>query len=206
MRKHVSIQKVMYLLIGLCIVLGCVTPVYATDTVSAVIDVKAESPCMVRLKGVSDNTSTYVEEKELKDQTSFSITYNEPGEYEYELQQVKNNESEIYDSHVYKVFVSVIYDEGTMKAVVTGGTKGSDEKQEEFVFVKQKEPEEPKPEDPTTPTKPSNPSNPTTPSQRTDVIKTGDETRLGLWIGTLVLSGFMLVILMFIERKHGKDD
>lgn len=187
-------------MIGLCLLVGSAVTVYADDTAVAEIIVTANSACTVQLDGISENTQGYSDKKELTDKVSFSITYDEPGSYEYELKQVKSDTSEIYDSGVYQVFVNVIYESDVMKTVVTGGIKGTEEKPEQFKFEKV----EPAPEESDQSTEPAT-GIPETSDER-EPIQTGDETNLYFWINMLLISGGVLLLLFAVTSMEKKRE
>lgn len=173
----------------ICLLLGITVKVSASDTVDARIEVSATDACSVCLEGVSENTEGYREIKMVTGQAAYVISYTEPGEYVYELKQVKDSAGEIYDDTVYQVFVTVVYDKGVMTAVVTGAVKGTDDKPERFEFQK--------------------PPVPTPPEQGNDP-RTGDASASVFWTELFCAGAFCIFLVLFLawnrKRAEKKKD
>jgi hypothetical protein len=124
------------LTVCICLLFATAITAYASDETMADIRISCSAPCIVELKGISENTEGYAETNTCdKDSTAFSVTLTEPGQYEYELKQVASGRFEIYDKTVYQVFVNVVYENDQMVSIVTGGIKGTEDKPEEFKFT-----------------------------------------------------------------------
>lgn len=182
-------------ILSICLLLGMSFTAFAADTATVQIGVSATDACFVTLKGISENTENYQESKKVVGEADFSISHSEPGQYEYELKQVKAEGLEIYDETVYQVFVNVIYEDNKITSVVTGALKGTEVKPERFEF--QRTVDSPPPEPPTTPTPDPGP-------------KTGDQSNYAMWLKFFVLgaAGVLLVVLVTVfqkkrEKKNG---
>lgn len=173
-------------ILSICLLLGITVTAFASASAEAEIAVSATDACAVCLKGVTDNTGNYQEIRKVADQTEFSLSYSEPGQYEYELRQIKADGFEIYDDTVYRVFVTVLSENDVLTAVVTGAFKGTDEKPGEFRFFKPETRTPPEP-DP----------------------KTGDNTDLPLWTELFCAGGvcvFLVLLIAQIRKRQEKKN
>lgn len=114
---------------------------------------------------------------------TFTLTFDDPGDYCYRIYQIKGDESDvIYDDTVYNVVVSVFVDEnGGLYAVVTLSVDGDAHKPEEVQFKN---------------TLSFTPDHPNPP-------QTGDNTNLKLYITLMFMSLFGFVFCGVLwKRDH----
>lgn len=116
----------------------------------------------------------------------FELSFSEPGDYFYKVYQVPQTEKGVtYDATVYEVCVSVfVGEDGELYTAVAANEEGSSEKADELLF------ENTPPETTETSTS-ENPSPP----------KTGDDSRLGLWIALMIASLFVLIMCIPMRKK-----
>lgn len=164
------------------------------DSAAGTIEVTASDPCVVSLVGTSDNTVGYDEQLRVDDKATFSVTADEPGDYEYEMKQVSAQGLEVYDETTYHIWVTAYYENdsaGGMQISVTGGIVGTDDKPESFKFEKPKP--EPKAEEPQK----------QEPQTLGNIIQMGDETVL-VMLSIIMASITLLVLTGTFKTKGGR--
>lgn len=135
--------------------------------------------------------------KELTVETKgeFVLELKLPGTYHYELKQIPGKDStKIYDERIYQITVFVEDHEGSLQAAFSADQVGAAAKPNELRFENQTKPT------PTPTPTPSPTPAPTTPP----TPKTGDESRLSLWVGISIGSVILIagiVILLFLDKK-----
>ena len=146
------------------------------------------------------------DEKELtvENKGEFVLELKLPGTYHYELKQIPGNDStKIYDKRVYQITVFVEDHEGSLQAAFSADLVGAAAKPNELRFdtqVKATPTPTPTPSPTPTPT-----PTPTPASSSGTNPKTGDESRLFLWVGISIGSAILIaviVILLFLEKKR----
>lgn len=188
-------KKILSLLITALLILCSLTvPVFADGPVEAVIPVIVTDECKVELRGISDNTNGYCETGSGSKNIEFRLSFDEPGEYRYELRQVKDGTADIYDETIYDIWVSVLYEDGVMRAGVTGGIHNTDDKPDEFKFGKESSPEKEFEFEKVPPKTVTN-------------VKTGDSTNTMIWMMMLIVSAAAVIWILknrLIPQNDGK--
>ena len=162
----------------------------------------------------------------------WTITYTTPGEYRYTLhQEAQARDHFTYDSTVYHVSVWIFndFENGGLKAMITGYRDGETSKAEEFIFqnhyARPADPSSPSDDggnggdgggshenDTTvvqtvvTPAQPAPPAQAVLPpaSQTGTGPQTGDEANVMLWAAGALLGAAALIIIAFLGKKNKK--
>jgi pilin isopeptide linkage protein len=135
------------------------------------------------------------------------ITFSDIGIYVYEVSEVKGDaEGYTYDDTVYTVTYVVTETDGKLSCTRTIQMDGKeDSKLTELTFTNNyKKPTSSKPTDNGTTISSGNTSNAS--GTTATLVKTGDDTPIGLWIGVICIAGAVFVILIVAYNRRKKKE
>lgn len=157
-----------------------------------------------------DSVYEQVQEKTLElsdgEENSFAVVYNYPGTYHYTVhQKAGTDEQTVYDDTVYQIDVYVTENDAGEKEVhPVMYVKGEMEKREKLEFHNSREvpasPEEP--EQPKEPEQPDAVTPVSVPEVQRTEPRTGDNSRLTLWIAVLLSATGMICTVGRMRKKQ----
>lgn len=171
-----------------------------SDSATAVIGVSSEAEnieetftCVLEDENGKELNRTQVKAGE---EGSFAIQTTEPGVESYKVWQAPGTDKDaVYDKTVYCVDVYTVIENDAIKSEPVIYVKGTDSKLDKCRFSNKKA--APVAEKPKEPEKEK-----TVWENITEIIKTGEESNLGLWIAFALVSGTGILLALFGKKKR----
>ena len=197
-------KRSLLLMLGVLIMLP--TAALAYDEIEVEIPVTTNEACRIELSGDAEG------EQIIDGTGAFVVPVSHPGTYTCQVRQIPgDDENKTYDERVYNVTIFVESDGDDLKSATIIYIDGVSEKPISLTFENHTD----TPDTPDTPGTPDTPDTPNTPNYHknnhtkgSNIPKTGDNSRLWVWIGTLAGTVVLLAVILIAWRRrksHGGE-